>query len=1435
MRLAAAGRVAAFAHVSEPASHDRRTGRRSRRWPWILAGGIIAGGAVVVGLLFAPAVQGWALRKAVATQPGWSVEFEEFGLAPSGVEAQGLKFAMPGIVAQVEPLMVKIAPGRLLMKRELQIERVEAAKVRVTLTPAEMAGGDASAPFTGVLSLLQSPLPWLLDEAKLDGEIAVRDGEETVVVGVFKVNGGKLSATTPGEFSYEIEVNSALLPPGPDNKVRSKGTVRLTQTAAHGVARIEIAGDLALPRYGALALPVGKFSFAITTSANGEDYSGRIDFGDAVSGELKAALDAAALTLGGRVDFKLSDGTLASTVAETPLPVTTASGGAEFSLDLGSGEGTVELAGKLDAREFGRLAPELSVLESFTGHFQGQLVKRGAELRVESGGFELRNGDAAAVRLKLSAPVDVLKLPEAPIATLSLEHLPLAWANPWLASSGAELTAAHLGGEWSVAVSADKTIQLEPTKPCETTAFTAKGADLPPIPPVKITFSPKMTVSASRATVEIQRLVVTAETGDKLTMRVAAEHDLETGTTHTTGRARGALPTLLSGADQPLPFSLTARWDMAVTGSQLRVEMLEFMARKREIAEPFFALQMLRPLIVDLGTFKAGGDDEVAGDWVKLKFQELQLGWISRWIPGYTFSGAVNEGESVLRSAEDGRLTFVPVKPWRIGDAALSVGGRSLFRGELRVTPSFEISADTLKAELGDLLAQDRDGSRVSGRIALDASRKDQRGSTEIEVDAELPALPHSADTFGPVRLSLRAKSHNETTTIAAMDEFHLRVRNEQGELLTMEATEPFIFGLANSGMFTAATLAPLRVTTGEIPLAWLRPWSGALETSGVLQPSEFALTAKMTKFLLRPIRPVQVREFAARFGGRELARDTQLTLYPGIDLTLLCMPVPEFTLAYSGTVHLTDAAIDIGGKRAFDLDAAFAFLGDAERVLPRGMELTTRVDFAPFAALPALAGRGLPTRGNFVARINGDMLGKEPLEHWARLEGVPARDGKRILPPLEILAHGEVIPQEGRFVGDVALRLETQPRVTDASFEVTGLLGGERLEIGSTFRSEYFNAADMLELATAFQPTSAPRPEGELPPEASTPAPHGAPVVYEPQGQPFWAGLRGAFDLDMRAVEFAPYRIANLRGRLDVGDREFALTSLNGEMFAGHWRGNVIVDYDGGRKEGDHALAGEFRIEQFDTARVVQTVFPNELALVDARVDVSSTVRSRGNAIFELIDRAEGDFTIEGREGIVRLKVPQQEKAATAAVFGGAILLSPELRALGRLLKKFAEMPVDQIKISGERTAGGDVALNELRIESPQARLVATGRIPAVEGQPLMNRPLELSIDLAAKDEMAVILGGMSLIEKKPREDGYRPLKEKFVIRGKAGEPDTRPLYDLLAKAVVGSKGTWGFLMRKVQNEVNKMKAGEPKKTAMIERPTTMSAHAAGIEGTAE
>lgn len=1398
----------------EPTSHAPKAGRRWRR-AGIFLGGFFLGAAGLVALLLTPPVQGWLLKRLVSSRAGWSIAFEKFGVGPTGLDVRGLEFAMPGVQARSAPIAIRVAPGQLLNQREVRIERVEAHKLLVTLTPADLPPGGAPTPFAGLMPLLRSPLGWALDDAQLDGEIAVREGGASVVIGAFQINGGGVSARTPGEFTYVIAVRSSLLPAGPDNKVRSRGVVRLTQDANHGIERITVEGDLTLPRYGGLALPAGKFSLSISGAGTGEDYRAHFELGSAAILDAAARLDAPRSALSGRVTLQANQ-SIAASLADGKLPTATIAGSADFTLDLKRSDLVATLAGDLDARDWSRLAPQLAAIDAFKGRLAAVVTRRAGAFAVQQFSALLQGEKTpAAVRIALTQPVDPLALPATAFATLAVEQCPLTWANPWLAPAQVALEPAAFGGAWNIGVIAGRGLQLVPARRFEAGPLVVRGASLPVLPSFKFGFSPRLEVSLEGAALRIDDLTVATAQGDRVSATLDASCDFKSRRVHTAGTLGGTVPTLLSGPEEPLPFALAARWDLALTGPQLQVDTLELTARQDPGTPPYLALRLLRPWTLDVTNLAAPA--AAAGDWARVTFDRLPLGWISRWLRDRRFGGTLAAGESVLRSSGTGGLTVVTPTPWQIAGASFGVGGRTLLEGNLSVTPGFALEGGRTQAQFESIDITDAAGNRIRGRITAEARLEDKRGSTAIELDGEFPRLPHSAETFGALHARLRATSHNESAKIAAVDTFELRVSNPERELLALTAPQPFLFGLSNSGMVTVATLAPVRFSLGEIPLAWTRPWLPGIELDGTLQPCDFALTAQFTKFLLRPHRPVNIRQFAARIGGREVAHDTEFSVSPGLDLTCICIPVPAFQLAYSGNAQLTEGAIDVAGRRAIDVDAALSFLGNDQTLLPRGLELTARADFTELSRIPALARSGTPAAGTLVARINGDVLGQAPLEFWSRIDGVPGESAGQVLPALEFFANGRVSLDKTLAAG-VEVRLATVPRPSDAKFDVKLALGTGNLEVASAFRSAFFDVAAALACAEAFQPKSAT----EARPAATAPvATAGRPLpVYRQLGVPFWSALRGHFDLDLGTVQFAPYRIDHVGGRLDLRDRELVLSDLKGEMFAGRWSGDVRIDYQPEDKTADHALAGSFTIEQFDSARVVQTAFPTQLASIDARIDVHSTVHSRGNALFDLLARTEADFTVEGRQGLVRLTVPKQEMAATAAVFGGTLLLSPELRALGRLMKKFAEMPVEQLRITGARTAAGEVQLNEFRVDSPQARLLAHGKISAGENQPLMNRPLELSIDLAAKDEMAVILGGMSLIEKRPRADGYRALKEKFELRGRAGEPDTRPLYDLLAKAVVGSKGTWGFLMRKIQDQVNKMKSTPPTHAAASAAP---------------
>jgi hypothetical protein len=634
--------------------------------------------------------------------------------------------------------------------------------------------------------------------------------------------------------------------------------------------------------------------------------------------------------------------------------------------------------------------------------------------------------------------------------------------------------------------------------------------------------------------------------------------------------------------------------------------------------------------------------------------------------------------------------------------------------------------------------------------------------------------------------------------------------------LLTLDSAQPFYFVAKPNGEIVFASLAPLTVETAAIPLAWLRPWLPADTTvTGTLEPTKMILVAEPQKFTFRATQALRLTDFNyTRLGLPRLTAATA-AFYPGIDLRVYHQLQPDFQFAYSGRLYATDGAFSVADTPAIEFEAALGFVGNDRALLPDGGDLSARLDFATLRRIPALAAEGLPAAGELVLRANAKNLRDDTPTFYARLSGIPTADGRRTLPPLEVTAHGRVDGRARALHFDVTTLFATAPRPSDATFALDLALGPDSLPLASTLRSQFLDVGELLALAEAFTP---PRSAPTAPAVAAAPAaPHRSPV-YLPMGEPFWSKLRGYFDLDLAAVQMLPYRIDGVRGRLDFTAGALTLSGLAGEMFAGRWRGDVRIAYAPGAPTGDHVLTGQFDIEQFETARAIQTVFPNDYGSLDARLDLTATVRGAGHRWWQLLDGATGEFALTARNGVARLQHPQLGTASTVLALAGTVGFSAELRALGRLLKKFAEMPVEHLRVTGARDAAGNLTLGELRLDSPQARLLGRGEVPADATTPLVGRKLNLALELQAKDEMAVILGNMKLLEKQPQPDGFQRMKQPILLGGEVGKPDPSSLYDLLARAVEGSKGTWSLIMRKVQKEVEKSAPPPPaRKTAAL------------------
>lgn len=1420
------------ASVNAPPAPSSRPPPR-RRWLRAFLGVALCG-LICVSTLLTPTVQTWLLRQVATLQPGWRMEIEQFGVGVGGLDARGLDFGMPGLSATSAPITVTLLPSRLL-RGELHVAQVDVPRLRIEITPEKFpAAAPATAPappaepFSGLLPLLRSPLPWLVETTNLDIEIAVKEGGRSVVVSRLRLRGGGLRAGQTGEFAYEFSASSLLLAAGPDNVINSRGTLRITQDDAHGIARIELAGDLALPRYGPVSLAPGKFTLALAATPTGEHYAATLRCGDGVGLDFSGDLDRAHSALAATLAFHV-DSSVAAALWPNPPPRAALDGKLTLGLDLKTNALDAVLTGDLTARDLVNLRPELAAVDALAGKLDAALSVRAGRTTLDRATFALRGETSPfALSLTLGAPVS-FPLTTAANARITLAGLPAAWANPALGTA-AQITTGNLSGEWTLALDPDQTLRLDATRPTTLGPVALTGPLLPGMPPFTLQFSPRLTASAARLAFASDDFAVTSPQGDRVTLTVSATHEIKTDETRFAGTLTGELPTLLASAEHALPFTLGARWDVASTPKGQRVTTLEFTARRPGIAEPAVSLALQQPI-------DFGADDELAQqrglDLLKLNIRDLPLAWISRWLPHRQLTGAWAAGESVLRRAETGRgFVFTTRTPWTWTDLGFTAGGQSIFRGRARLAPEFTLGEERSTIRVHQLELVDDAGNRIGGEATFAWREREKKFATTLALDGDFPALPGSRDTFGPLTARLRAEARSLDKRVSQVETFHLEVNRAEGPLFTLASPQPFLFTAKPNGEFIVTAPAPLTVDVARIPLVWLRPWLPPDATlTGILEPTRLLLLAEPQNFRLRATLPVSITDFSYARHGQPQVQQAQGSFFPGVDFRLIHQFQPTFQLGYAGRLHASDGRLDVATARAIDFEGALGFIGNDQRILPDQLDLAARIDFSALHRVPVLAENGMPPAGELVLRANGNLR-DDPPEFWARLSGVPSADRRRTLPALEINAHGRIdiaadtIAQSVHF--DVATLFATTPLPSDASFQLDVALAHKAIPVTSVLRSKFFDVGEIMALANAFSPPRAPPSSAPAP---VTPAPAAVETVVVPPpdpvlpqhrgplGVPFWGGLRGSFTLELAAVKFHPYRIDGVRGRLALTDRAFTLDDLSGEIFGGRWGGGLRVGYDPVAKNDDHTLAGEFKIEQFDTAHAIRTAFPNDFGSLETRLDLRASVQGAGNRWWQLLDRTSGEFTLDAQGGTARLTHPQLGTASTLLALAGTLSFSSEMRALGRLVRKLGEMPVERLRVSGARDVAGSLVLREFRLDSPQVRLLGHGSVPAVEGIPLVARKLDLNVELAAKDEMAVILGNMKLLEKKPRPDGFLAMKQPFAIGGEVGKPDPSQLYDMLARAVDGSSGTWSLIMRKVQKELEESSPPAPpaKKSAAL------------------
>jgi hypothetical protein len=456
------------------------------RLPVLVAGALGVLLVLAVAVLFSSTFQTWAVRRAIAAEPGLKVSVGSVSAGLKRAELTNLRFERGGAVLAVPRVEIDVPMFPAAWDRNISITRLVAKGWTLNLTnaaatpavipampPASSTGTEkasargtvgathpapggagiaeaASRGFAGIFSQLQIPADVSIAGVQIEGDVILPESRGRVKL---TVTGGGLSAGREGKFDVVAEAGLS------DPKIKTVD-VRGAVTAAMDTPRTftRMSAKLEVAASGT-QFPRGLKLHADLSAARsdaGEAYRmALLAEGQEVIG-VKAELPHGAPKFEGTWKVDVRDSDLAPFAFGKPLPTFSAVG--EGTFDGDAQFEAIHLAGRLNATVAGLqvILPELAAI--------GELkIAADFDLAERDGAFAVQKLEAAINAAQPVATVRALQAFEfnprtgalrtadvsLELVGLSLHALPVSWAAAFL--KGLQVAGGHMRGELSAA------------------------------------------------------------------------------------------------------------------------------------------------------------------------------------------------------------------------------------------------------------------------------------------------------------------------------------------------------------------------------------------------------------------------------------------------------------------------------------------------------------------------------------------------------------------------------------------------------------------------------------------------------------------------------------------------------------------------------------------------------------------------------------------------------------------------------------------------------------------------------------------------------------------------------------------------------------------------------------------------------------------------
>lgn len=901
-------------------------------------------------------------------------------------------------------------------------------------------------------------------------------------------------------------------------------------------------------------------------------------------------------------------------------------------------------------------------------------------------------------------------------------------------------------------------------------------------------FSGRWTVGAQRAQLEPFFLGAALP---EFALRGAGTFTFRTDNSATT--VAGELRGQVSGLEALDPayrafgaLKLESAFDAAVAEGVVRVNRL---TGKLDNDRPIAAFEVKRAVAVDTRSKQleiAPGASEVG----RLRLHGVPLAWVRPFVKQVDVSGGAVSGEFVVNG--DARaLTVAPVQPLRVGALNVVQAGRLLLdRADFAVSPSLTVQPDRVSAVLREVSLRTPAGDSVRGEVEVGLPLGQAPAfAVRARGEADLPRLLAAIAPIG----HLRSRGAFDVTVSPS----RVDVRSYETELSTGAGKKMFSASASRAFAVDLRKLQVIaegdtevelgRIAIEQLALSDLPLVPARLPASGQIEAGGFVAVAKSGRFLLRPTAPVRMSGLTVLAQGRRALEALSIQASPTIDFGGLA----DWKVS-DGTTTVRDRTNAVLVELASEASAS------AEGV--RGA-MTFNADLAALGQQPALVSLRPLSAGRASGELRAAIArGLAQIEGRSTLNGLVLRDGNQPL-PVANLSLRLTRDKDGRLALDLPLLLDRLGNRSDLRLAAEAMPQAGNLQFTARLTSTQLELGDLLPLVALVQGPAAPA----APTAPSAPA---ARVAAAPAPtadvRPVWAGLQGDLAIELQQVaRGTAWAMKNFVASARVEPEALRLTKMAGTFNdQGALTGQAQVLFRGGAQP--YALAGDFALSEFDVGALLKAFENEKSPTLEGIFSVQGKLTGSGATLDSTLERARGQFELQSRKGVFRGlrrtsdKVSVATKAVDAVAALGSLFGSDRVKGaaekvagqtyqVDQLAQALAELTFDQFVIRAERDERLNFRVDEISLVSPEVRLNARGSVTYVEGKRLLEQPLTLNYQLAARGKVEQMLGRLRALEGSKDELGYSKARNLGQITGTLARPVPNELFLRLAESKLG------------------------------------------------